>query len=325
MSKLSKLVRTPGLYFYDALSNKTQKKQRIREINDDLNKKNPVKIKKKLNLTPSLMLESTIHLVILDNLTKGHEFKGELLKYQYRSFIKYTNIEKISYISEDIAITPWKTTIYLSYQDFYDKVILNTPPKIVSYIFIDLHFLFLRKINNLDFLTNIGSPCIFNGNTPLKNELVINALKESFSNNENRMSTALNFCCTNNMYLIQYNEYRKKFRTVEEYLYEFIPQISTWNANEMQIKENPIQFAYLDHGFVEKFIWILSIHGSVKCPPAINFRNINDSYNAYNSFLKTIVPHEVEYESHFKLKSEDKRLKLEKKSSKTNKKSSAIF
>jgi hypothetical protein len=79
------------------------------------------------------------------------------------------------------------------------------------------------------------------------------------------------------------------------YFFQFLP-ISVAIIQQNDIQESPIQYARLDQGYVEKFVWIQSVHGSNRCPLAITFDKKVSNEEVYFEFLNNLFPHPGEFE-----------------------------
>lgn len=301
MSKLSKLLKTPDIFIKDAV------KKRITRPKNTIPSKKEIKISKKkpdeikVNLA---VITNKVNLVIIDDIENDHPFKLKIIKYQFRSLDKYTKFSTISYISENINSTPSHIDLYKTYKDFYAEKVLLNAPKVENFIFININFLFLREVNNYDFLNNFGIPYTFYLSDKKISNRIKNIVKEYLPSAVINFRPAFNYSCTTSINLIHFNDVIKKTINLSEYVFDFLPVINCIFSGEQNLVKTPLQFAYLNHGYMEKFIWIQSVHGSNKCPIAINFNGItNDCYD-YTLFLNSIVPHISIHESSFMLSHE---------------------
>ncbi|BBT72531.1 hypothetical protein [Klebsiella sp. WP8-S18-ESBL-06] len=85
-----------------------------------------------------------VNLVVVDVISDNIA-KSDILKYQCRSIEKYTNFNRVYYISKNIKTLNNNYVIYETYQDFFEKVVLRISPKKEIFVFIDMNFFFFTK------------------------------------------------------------------------------------------------------------------------------------------------------------------------------------
>lgn len=302
MTKASKLLNTPGLFVKDAFKNILG--GRSKEIINAVNTTPTIEI---ITETPLLKYDNeklNIHLIVIDTISDKIKFKESLIRYQYRSIIKYTNFKSLSYISQSIISNNSDISVFKNYSDAFKNKIRNISPKRELFIFIDLNFLFLKKVTNKDFISPTGIPYTFIKNKKRNIDRVKNTFAEHFCEFDYNFSPAEKFCCVDNMQLCHYNNILESVSNPHDYLFEFLPISNTMTKGEQSIIKSPIQFALLDRGYEEKFIWIQSVHGSKRCPLAVTFNKMNDKNDDYAMFLDTIVPHVSRDEHYLSVKQE---------------------
>ncbi|VFS71057.1 Uncharacterised protein [Kluyvera cryocrescens] len=136
---------------------------------NELNKKNN---ELSVNMLLKYNLDAIkVNLVVVDFIDDC-ESKSDILKYQCRSIEKYTNFNKIYYISKSIKTTNNNYIIYDTYQDFFDKVVLRISPKKEMFVFIDMNFFFLRNVIISDFISPSGSAITYITKQFKKNETI---------------------------------------------------------------------------------------------------------------------------------------------------------
>lgn len=292
MSKIKKLVHNPKLFFNDAVSNRFNKFQRNLVMNGKVNEVSKKTNEQQANL-PLLKynLEAVkINLVIVD-LIKDNEAKVDILKYQCRTIEKYTNFNRIYYISENIKTLNNNFIIYGTYQEFFDKVVLRISPQKEIFVFVDMNFFFLRNVNMSDFINAAGSSFTYITKQFKKDDYLIGAISQILPGANINFTSINNYCCIDNMQLVHYNDIMKNSDDVSFYLFSFLPAVNSLVGKD-NVKATPVQYANLSYGYMEKFVWIKSVHGSKRCPLAITFNHSIKERSDFDAFLTDIVPHE---------------------------------
>ena len=289
MSKLSKLIKTPRLYFKDAIiknilkNNNIYVKGNANKINTSTIKTSTTKIKPKVDIT-----KTKINLVIIDDVLEKISLKSKILKYQYRSIEKYSNFNSISYISQNILSSNNSIQVFKDYNTFYEKKVASEPLKNEYYIFINLNFFFLKKVDISKFVKEDGQLVTYikkNKNKKLNIDSHISKYLDGFNFNFTPME---NFNISNKMHLLYLNDLGELSET--KYFFHFLPIMGALLSNNF-VTESPIQYARLDYGYIEKFVWIQSVHGSNRCPPAVTFDHLTSNEAHYLDFLDSLLPH----------------------------------
>lgn len=287
MSKLSKLIKTPNLYLKDAIEKRLNKKsinkkkaqskhKEIVQMNVERYKIDIKKIK--------------VNLVIIDNILEEYKIKNNILKLQYRSIEKYGNFSSVSYISKDIKSAHKEILTYENYDDFFQKRIFPNSHRNEVFVFININFFFLKKINHSDFIGANGEVITYikkNKNKIINFDSDINNIIEGVSYNFTPME---NISICNTISLIYLDKKNINKLSSNEYIFKFLPIVGTILLQNSML-ESPIQYARLDYGFIEKFVWIQSVHGSSRCPLAITFDESTSNESLYFEFLESLFPH----------------------------------
>lgn len=292
MSKMRKLVHNPKLFFNDALSkrfNKTQRKIVMNGKASEVSKKNN-DAQANIPLLKYNLEAVKVNLVVVDVISDNIA-KSDILKYQCRSIEKYTNFNRVYYISKNIKTLNNNYVIYETYQDFFEKVVLRISPKKEIFVFIDMNFFFLRNVNVSDFISNAGVPFTYITKQFKKDERLIDVLGQLLPGASVNFSSINNYCCIDNMQLVHYNDIAKDIDNNAFYLFDFLPVVNSLVGKDT-VKATPVQYANLSYGYMEKFVWIKSVHGSKRCPLAITFNHAIKDKADFDTFLNDIVPHE---------------------------------
>lgn len=302
MSKLKKLIHNPKLYFNDALSKRFNNSQRNlvmdRKLNDTVNKNS-----EQQSILPLLKynLEAVkVNLVVVDLIT-DNEVKSDILKYQCRSIEKYTNFNRVYYISKNIKTLNNHYIIYNTYQEFFDKVILRISPKKEIFIFIDMNFFFLRNVSVSDFINSVGVSLTYITKQYKKDDRLTGIIGRLLPGASINFSSINNYCCIDNMQLVHYHDVVKDIDDISFYLFDFLPTVNSLIGKD-NVKATPVQYANLSYGYMEKFVWIKSVHGSKRCPLAITFNHAIKNKSDFDTFLNDIVPHKSISETEIVLK-----------------------
>lgn len=297
MSKLTKLIHSPKLFIKDALQKRlysppVDQNKKVQEI--------PLKLIKASYLEQNFKHDITkvkLNLIIVDDISEQIKFKDGLIRFQLRSIDKYTSFDSVSYISESIRSNNQLIKVYKTYQNFYESKVINISPRREIFVFINLTFLFLRKTSINDFIDDSGLPITYIKNKGIVRRVddVERSLRICFNNYEYQYTPMENYCCVDNANLMHLYPIMKNISQLKDYVFEFLPV-----ANSALIKNlvnTPIQFARLNSGYMEKFIWLQTVHGSKKCPLGVTFNNITSDTRDYAKFLNNIVPHKSKIES----------------------------
>lgn len=294
MSKFTKLINNPILFFNDALINRKNKSNLI--IKNLKSKSDTVSANKKIDV-PSLnynLSSIKLNLVVVDFM-ENYEFKSTIIKYRCRTIEKYTDFDNVYYISEKLTTSRKDYKVFKSYQSFYDGIISKISPKREFFIFVDLNFFFLKRVKISDFINPLGVPYTYIIKSLNKKQSVDEMLKNILPGVDFNFSSITNYCCVDNGKLIHYHEVYKRSKDISFYLYDFLPIANSVFSKEL-IKSTPIQYANLNGGYMEKFIWIKSVHGSKRCPLAVTFNHAIKSKADLEGFLVDIVPHKSKLE-----------------------------
>lgn len=296
MSKLSKLIKTPDLYFKDAIIKRAFKnKETTKTI-----KTKPNDLKKSIS-TPlsryNIDLEkSKINLIIFDNIPSSVKIKKNIAKFQYRSIEKYCNFSSVSYISEDILSYSKEIKIYQNYEEFYKNMVLKIYPKNEIFVFINLNFFFLKNVKPSNFISENGKAISYikkNKDKTINFDTTICKIIDGASYNFTPMEN-LNIC--NTMSLIYLDKIDKNNLSQSDFIFKLIP-VTSAILQQNALLDSPIQYARLNAGYIEKFVWIQSVHGSSRCPLAITFDKNPTNEQHYEDFLESLFPHPVMFET----------------------------
>lgn len=302
MSKINKLIHSPGLFINDALLKRFNQSQRKSGMNGKVNELNKKNNELSVNMLLKYNLDAIkVNLVVVDFIDDC-ESKSDILKYQCRSIEKYTNFNKIYYISKSIKTTNNNYIIYDTYQDFFDKVVLRISPKKEMFVFIDMNFFFLRNVIISDFISPSGSAITYITKQFKKNERLMEVIGLLLPGANVNFTSINNYCCIDNMQLIHYNDVSKSIDDLDFYLFDFLPTVNSLVGKD-NVNATPVQYANLSYGYMDKFVWVKSVHGSKRCPLAITFNHKIKDRSDFNTFLTDIVPHESISEKEVILKS----------------------
>lgn len=287
MTKLSKFLRQPGLYFKDAIKKRIKKRSPL---------KNEIKVKPQIIVPLNKFYfkinirKMKINFIIIDNVNEPPEVKEKILKHQFRSINKYIKFNRLAYISEEIYSSSGNCQVYKNYQNFYEEEVLTKLNKNEIYIFIGLNFFFLRPVKIEDFVDKNGRMITYNK----KNKYNIYHLDDNIKNYVEDASCNFhpveNFCITNTMNLVYFKHLEIKEVSLAHYLFKTLPVLEVLVSHNI-LQETPIQFARLDHGYIEKFLWIQTVHGSKRCPLAITFDQKIADPILFEEFLNNLYPH----------------------------------
>ncbi|WP_044611877.1 hypothetical protein [[Enterobacter] lignolyticus] len=232
-----------------------------------------------------------VNLVIIDNINDSCMNKTNALKYQCRTLEKYTNFNRIYYISDSITSTNSSHVVYSTYSDFYDNIVSRLPPKIEYFVFIGLNFFFLRETNVNHFINEHRSAITYVKKQIADNDTLQDIFNSIYDDFKYNFKPTENYCCVDNTLLNQYHQLLSKINHLDTYIFTFLPIINAANSYGSNCIETKIQFANLSGGYYEKFMWIQTVHGSERCPLAVTFNKLNDDTEGYIEFLDSITPH----------------------------------
>lgn len=291
MTKLTKLLTKPRLFFSDALVKRTSSLI----VNGHKN------MKQENGNTQHLLAVKNgavrVNLVIIDNIDNLNKNKSNVLKYQCRTLEKYTFFDRVSYISDSIESSNANYAVFRSYNDYYEKVISRSSLRLEYFVFVGLNFFFLRDAG-FDYFVNEEMSAI----TYIKKQISENStLQDLFSSIygsfEYKFNPVENYCCVNNLILNQYNQMSFKLN-LDSYLFKFLPVINAASCYGRNCSETKIQFANLSGGYHDKLTWVQTVHGSGRCPLAITFNKLKSQVDeGYLTFLDFIVPHDSKLEN----------------------------
>lgn len=294
MSKISKLIKTPNLYFKDALSKRFAKKtislEAKKQIPKDI-RKIPTKSLEKYSVDIS---KTKINLVVVDN-SKANN-KKDIVKFQLRSIEKYSNFSSISYISEHIVSSNKLVSTFKNYTDFYNEKILSIYPKNEVYVFVNLNFFFLRKVSHSNFINDSGQLITYFKKNKGKTANLDDIISKIIDGVNYNFTPMENFNIIDTMSLVYLDPAITISASKNDYLFKKLPIVNTILKNNILL-DSPIQYAKLDAGYVEKFVWIQSVHGSKRCPLAITFDKDASNEVHYNVFLESLFPHSSSLEN----------------------------
>lgn len=300
MSKLSKLIKTPDLYFKDALQKHFSAKKKPvvpkKQVMKDTKKPLP-KVVERYTLDSS---KTRINLVIIDNTTSKEHNKKNIIKYQLRSIEKYCNFASVNYVSKDISIISNIVKTFKTYAEFYSQKVLATYPKNEVYVFINLNFFFLKKVHHSNFVSEKGKPITYFKKNKGKTLNLDNIINKIIDGAEYNFTPMENLSITSTMSLIYLDTLNKSNTLKNDYLLKIHPTVDAILSNNFLI-ESPIQYARLDSGYIEKFVWIQSVHGSNRCPLGITFDKDPSNEIHYYDFLDSLFPHTSSLESSIKI------------------------
>ncbi|TCQ89378.1 MULTISPECIES: hypothetical protein [Rahnella] len=300
MSKLSKLIKTPDLYFKDAMNKRFSRKKIIVDTKKQ-SQREVIKTSPKTVVKHSIDITKTkINIVILDNIKINANNKKNIVKYQLRSIEKYSNFSSISYISEDILISDNKVSIFKSYADFYKEKVLSTYPKIENYVFVNLNFFFLKKVSYSNFISDNGKKITYFKKNKGKTTNLDHIISKIIDGGNYNFTPMENFSIIDTVSLIYLEEINTNNISKNEFIFKLPPIIDAILNNNILV-ESPIQYARLDSGYIEKFVWIQSVHGSNRCPLAITFDKEASNDAHYNDFLDSLFPHASSFEAAIKI------------------------
>lgn len=294
MTKLTKLLTKPVLFFSDAMDKrKNLQKGNIGMIDEYKGANEMFSINK---------AAFRINLVVVDNIDNDNVFKRDVIKYQCRSLEKYASFDRVFYLSTSISSSNSLFMVYSSYEEFFENVVSRTSPRMEYFIFVSLNFFFLRE-TNIDFFINDNRNAI----NYVKNQMIGDtSLQSVFSGIYNdfrcNFTPVENYCCVSNNILEQNHGMLTNIGNLELYLFKFLPVINSSYLYGSNCEKSKIQFANLSGGYHEKFTWIQTVHGSERCPLAMTFNKLNSNTNGFVDFLDSITPHSSRLENEISLK-----------------------
>lgn len=292
MSKFSKLVRTPKLFFKDAI-NKRNKNHSRKPL--EINENSSSIAKKTIKSTPDLFnykyTNKKTHLVIIDDIHGNHPFKQKLVNYQLRSIKKYTDFSDVTYISDSLDSRSKSIKSFTTYDEFHSNVVSNISPQREFFVFINLNFIFLQNVRHNSFIDEYGRSYTFMKRSNGYEEIIHTAINKINGEFDYNFTPIENFCCIDNMTLNHYYKIKSDFSDISDFIFKFLPVINVLHTSSDNIIKSPVQFAYLSGGYEEKFVWLQSVHGSKKCPIGVTFNKMTTNTDDYEKFLSSIVPH----------------------------------
>lgn len=292
MSKLSKLVRTPKLFFKDAIKKRNKKHFRkpleVSKKPSSINKKT---IKTTSNFFNYKYINKKTHLVIIDDVHGDHPFKQKLVNYQLRSIKKYTDFSDVIYISDSLESRSKAIKSFTTYDEFHSNVVSTISPQREFFVFINLNFIFLQNVKHDSFIDENGRSYTFMKRSSGYEEIVHSVINKINGEFDYNFTPIENFCCIDNVTLNHYYKIKSDFSNISDFIFKFLPVINVLHTSSDNIIKSPVQFAYLSGGYEEKFIWLQSVHGSKKCPIGVTFNKMDSNTDDYEKFLGSIVPH----------------------------------
>ncbi|WP_045439518.1 hypothetical protein [Citrobacter sp. S-77] len=306
MTKLTKLLTKPRLFFSDAL---------VKRTNSLI--VNGHKAMKQENGNAQHLLAVNngtvrVNLVIIDNIDNLNKNKSNVLKYQCRTLEKYTYFDRVSYISDSIKSSNANYAVYKSYNDFYEKVISRSSLRLEYFVFVGLNFFFLREAGFDYFVNEEMSGITYIKKQISKNNTLQDLFSSIYGSFEYKFNPVENYCCVNNLILNQYHQVLFKINDLDSYFFKFLPVVNAVNCYGRNCSETKIQFANLNGGHHEKLTWLQTVHGSGRCPLAITFNKMRKEVDdEYSTFLDSIVPHTSKLENEIIISIPKNKLNLE--------------
>jgi len=242
-----------------------------------------------------------LNLVLIDNIEDGNENKKNALKYQCRTLEKYTNFNKIFYISNSIESSNGNYPVYKSYSDFYEDIVTGISPRVEYFVFIGLDFFFLRDVNVDHFIDDNMAAITYIKKQLTESRTLQKTIPTIYFDFKYNFNPVENYCCINNIMLDQYHKALYEVGDLESYLFKLLPVMNAVSHYGHNCVETKIQFANLSGGYHDKFTWVQTVHGSNRCPLGITFNKLNSETKGYVDFLDSIAPHMSRLESEITL------------------------